>query len=159
LVRFLFWKTVKTEPNWIDGDFIGSNIFLTKNRSKPNRYAPKNWQIRECVRGIEGEKEIISASLPVHLDKQANPLQQSPTWVFWVQNSISELGFLSISPFIRTPSPLAPLNPHSSLSKFIFFFSFCFRFRVCFFLSVGFVLICQIMRQNTDYQCSRSCEL
>ena len=40
LVRFLFWKTVKTEPIQTDEGFIGSDIFLTENQSKPNRYTP-----------------------------------------------------------------------------------------------------------------------
>jgi len=31
---------VKTEPIQTDEDFIGSDIFLTKNQSKPNRYTP-----------------------------------------------------------------------------------------------------------------------
>jgi hypothetical protein len=38
LVRFLFLKTVKTEPNRTDEDFIGSDIFSTKNQSKPKCY-------------------------------------------------------------------------------------------------------------------------
>jgi len=38
LVQFLFRKIVKIEPNQIDEDFIGYDIFLTKNRSKPNCY-------------------------------------------------------------------------------------------------------------------------
>jgi len=41
-VRFLFLKTVKTKPNQTDEDFIGSDIFLTKNQSKPNRYTPNH---------------------------------------------------------------------------------------------------------------------
>ena len=40
LVRFLFWKTVKTEPIQTDEGFICSDIFLTENQSKPNRYTP-----------------------------------------------------------------------------------------------------------------------
>jgi len=45
LVSFL--KNRKTEPNWTDEDFIGSNIFLIKNQSKPNRYTPtnKSWKL------------------------------------------------------------------------------------------------------------------
>jgi len=31
---------VKTEPNRTDEGFIGSDIFLTKNQSKPNHYTP-----------------------------------------------------------------------------------------------------------------------
>jgi len=40
LVRFLFWKTMKTEPIQIDEGFIGSDIVLTENQSKPNCYTP-----------------------------------------------------------------------------------------------------------------------
>jgi len=31
---------MKTEPIQTDESFIGSDIFLTENQSKPNRYTP-----------------------------------------------------------------------------------------------------------------------
>jgi len=41
---------VKTEPIQTDEDFIGSDIFLTENQSKPNRYTPRSNQTLEIKR-------------------------------------------------------------------------------------------------------------
>jgi len=51
LVRFLFWKIVKTKPNNTDEDFIGYDFFLTKNQSKPNRYTltPFKWKLNQVM--------------------------------------------------------------------------------------------------------------